>query len=203
VAIAFLAVATVACGSGGSNETSSGAAAAKQLSSAAAAMQATSGYRFDAGIGAPGAGVEVAGEFQAPDRLHENITIAGRPSAEVVFIGTNAFAKDPATGLWRNRVQSQTPTTPTDVRAAFGALAKARGVTQAADGTYRFTIPAAATRELVGPNATGTVAGTAKLLGRDVASLSYHATVGGRPLDFRITYADVGTAPPVAQPATS
>jgi len=166
-------------------------------------MQQASGYRFDAIVGANTAGVEVAGEFQAPDRLHETVTVAGQPSAEVVFIGPNAFVKDPATGAWRDRVQAQAQSTATDVRPAFGALAHARDVSRSSNGTYHFTIPAAAARDLVGPSASGPVAGTAQLDNHGVISLSYRATVGGKPLDFQISYADIGSATPVEQPATS
>ena len=207
--IAFLAVAVAACGTGSdarttdAQTTKSDPAAAKQLASAASAMQQASGYRFDATVGAGAAGVEVAGEFQAPDRLHETVTVAGTPSAEVVFIGPGAFVKDPATGAWRDRVQGQAQPAATDVRSAFGALAHAREVSRSSDGTYHFTISAAAARDLVGPNATGTVAGTAQLDSHGVISLSYRATVGGKPLDFRISYSDIGNAPPVEQPATS
>jgi hypothetical protein len=202
--IAFLAVAAAACGTGSDAQTTKAdPAAAKQLASAASAMQQASGYRFDATVGANTAGVEVAGEFQAPDRLHETVTVAGKPSAEVVFVGPNAFVKDPATGAWRDRVQGQGQATATDVRSAFGALAHARDVSRRSDGTYHFTVPAAAASELVGPSATGTVSGTAQLDNHGVVLLSYRATVGGKPLDFRISYADVGNAPPVEQPATS
>jgi hypothetical protein len=202
-AIALLAVVASACGSGSDAATKSDPADARQLAAAASAMQQATGYRFDAAVGAKVAAVDVTGEFQAPDRLHETVSVGGRPSAEVVFIGTKAFVKDPATGAWRDRVQGQDASTATDVRSAFGALGDARDVSRTDDGRYHFTIPAAATRTLVGPNATGTVRGTATLAGNSVVELSYGATVNGKPVAFRITYSDIGSAPPVEQPTPS
>lgn len=187
--------------SGESSPSANDPEAAEDLSNAATAMQEVTGYRFDAIVGDAPVQIQLVGEFQAPDRLHETITIAGAPSGAVVFIGADAFVQDPATGTWENRVENTATAVATDLRSAFTALTNAEGVTRRAT-TYSFEIPAADARGLVGSDVTGVVEGSAVIEGGLVTTLVYRATVGGRPVEVRVTYTDIGSAPPVEEPVT-
>ncbi len=165
-------------------------------------MQAVHSYRFVARVGnqlpAP---LGLTGEFQAPDRVHENITIGGRPAAEVVFIGSHAFAKDPGTGAWRNRVTAPAGAT-SDLRAAFATLAHARAVIRRG-ATYLFSVPAAAATRLIGRKTATDVPASVRLTGGLIDTLTYTPTVSGRRIPVLVTYTDVNNAPAVAQPVAT
>jgi hypothetical protein len=201
-ALGIAALAASGCGSSaGDAPTSADAAAARGLSRAASAMRRASGYRFAATIGSSPAQVQLHGEFQAPDRVHETVVVAGQPAAEVIFLGRNAFVKDPKTGAWRNRVQTAA-TTSTDVRVAFTALTRAQNITRQG-ATYRFAVPAAAARALVGSTPADAIVGSAHLSGEQIDTLTYHATISGHAITVRIEFTDLNRAPPVEQPAVT
>ena len=182
-------------------EESARARATAELRGAAAAMQQAGGFRFDATIASGGTTTRVVGHFEAPDRVHQVVTVAGHPTAEAVFIGRQAFVKDPATGTFRNRVQPP-PAGTADPRAAFAALAQARGVSREGT-TWRFSLPEQAARLLLQGPATGPgLAGDAHVEGGRLKTLAYRSS-GPRPVEVSVTYSDVGTAPPVAEPAVA
>ena len=200
----LLGAAVAGCG-GGSDSAAPASdtttSAARTLDRAAAAMQQVASYRFAATVGTGSSQVVLTGEFQAPDRVHENITLTGKAPVEVVFAGNQAFVKDAASGAWRNRVQaSASPTT--DVRAAFGALTKADSVSRRGS-TYTFQVPAAAALALVGTNATSSIPAVAALNGNEISTLTYRPTIAGQKLQVSITYSDVNGAPPVSVPTAS
>ena len=204
-ATALLVGAAVAgCGGGGDSAapaSDSTTAAVRTLDRAAAAMQQVASYRFAATVGTGSSQVALTGEFQAPDRVHENITLTGKAPVEVVFAGNQAFVKDAASGAWRNRVQaSASPTT--DVRAAFGALTKADAVSRRGS-TYTFQVPAESALALVGTNATSSIPAVAALSGNEISTLTYQPTIAGQKLQVSITYSDVNGAPPVSVPTAS
>ena len=207
-AAALALTAASACGGGGGSDSAAagtpaatGSAATGRLVQAASAMQQVAGYRFSATVGTSPAQVVLTGEFEAPDRVHENITLAGKAPAEVVFVGNQAFVKDAASGAWRNRVQAPSATS-TDVRAAFAALTKARAVHRRGS-TYTFEVPADAALALVGTPATASIPAVARLSGNEISTLTYRPTVGGEQLQVSITYTDVNRAPPVSVPVAS
>src|SRR5262245_57859509 len=86
VVLLVLVVVTAACtGSGGEATlvSPSSSAAAHRLDRAASAMRQVAGYRFVATVGTGPSQVHLSGEFEAPDRVHENITLAGQAPVEV------------------------------------------------------------------------------------------------------------------------
>jgi hypothetical protein len=200
----LLGAAVAGCG-GGSDSAAPAShpatSAARRLDQAAAAMQQVASYRFDATVGVGTSQVKLTGEFQAPDRVHESITLTGQAPVEVVFAGNQAFVKDATTGAWRNRVQATAATT-TDVRAAFGALTKADSVSRQGS-TYAFRVPGDAALALVGTNATTSIPAVAALNGNEISTLTYQPTVDGQKLRVSITYTDVNRAPPVSVPTAT
>ena len=76
---------------------------------------------------------KLTGEFQAPDRVHESITLTGKAPVEVVFAGNQAFVKDATTGAWRNRVQA---TRVDDDRRARGIRCAHQGGLGVAPGIH-------------------------------------------------------------------
>jgi hypothetical protein len=164
-------------------------------------MGQTTGYRFAATVGSAPAQVQLLGELQAPDRVHETIEVAGKASAEVVFIGSKAFVRDPKSGSWRNRVQGGAPTS-TDVRTAFATLALVHTVTRNG-ATYTFEVPASATQAFAGSTATGTVTGSAHVTNGLIDTLTYRATVSGQVVDVRIEFTDMNNAPAVVEPTVT
>ena len=167
--------------------------AAGTLRNAALAMESASSYRFAGAVNAGGRTVTLAGEFSAPDRLHEVITVAGAAPVEQIVIGSAAYQRSGAT--WQARGSA----TASDPRATFAALAQATSVTQA--GTvYRFTLAGAAANGLVsGVSTAGPVTGTVTLTNNHIADLSYRsAAASGTTVHF--TYSDIGTTPPVVAP---
>jgi hypothetical protein len=214
VAAAIVLVLTAACGGSDNSAAGSGtgtsnaaaskasAAAARRLDQAASAMRQVAGYRFVATVGTNTSQVQLTGEFEAPDRVHENIDLAGRAPVEVVFAGNQAYVKDAASGAWRNRVQAPA-TTSTDVRAAFAALTKAQSVKRHGGATYTFDVPADAALALVGTTAATSIPGVARTDGNEISTLTYRPTIAGTELQVTITYTDVNRAPAVSVPTAS
>jgi hypothetical protein len=206
-AAALVLFAAAACGGGdssagpGADASNASVAAAHRLARAASAMQQVAGYRFAATVGTTSSEVQLTGEFEAPDRVHENITLAGRPPVEVVFAGNQAFVKDAASGAWRNRVQAPA-TTSTDVRAAFAALIKAQSVKRRG-ATYTLAVPADAALALVGTTATTSIPAVARIDGNEITTLTYKPTIASTQLQVTITYSDVNRAPAVSVPTAS
>jgi hypothetical protein len=168
--------------------------AAGTLRNAALAMESASSYRFAGAVNAGGRTVTLAGEFSAPDRLHEVITVTGAAPVERIVIGSAAYQRNGAT--WQAAAGSATASDP---RSTFAALAQATTVSQA--GTvYRFTLAGAAANELVSGVATaGPVTGTVTLTNNQIADLSYRsAAASGTTVHF--TYSDIGTTPAVVAP---
>jgi hypothetical protein len=203
VATLALAAGLTACGGSDSSSASSGgsgnsAAAARRLDRAASAMQQVASYRFHAAVGSGTSQVVLEGEFQAPDRVHETVTLVGKTPVEVVFAGDRAYVKDTA-GVWHDTT-SAASSPSADVRTAFGALTDAAAVSRRGT-TYSFRVPARAALALVGTSATGGIPAAATVDGNEIAQLTYRPTIAGRPVEVGITYTDVNRAPPVSVPA--
>jgi hypothetical protein len=204
-ALALIAGVTLAAGLAGCGTTGDSAAAssgasgaARRLDRAAAAMQQVASYRFHAAVGTGTSQVVLDGEFQAPDRVHETVTLVGRTPVEVVFAGNRAFVKD-AAGTWHD-TSAAASSPSTDVRTAFGALTKAAAVSRHGT-TYTFRVPAHAALALVGTTATGAIPAVATLAGNEIAALTYRPSIAGHRVDVGITYTDVNDAPAVSVPA--
>jgi hypothetical protein len=139
------------------------------------------------------------GEFQAPDRVHETVTLVGRTPVEVVFAGDHAYVKD-TTGVWHDTTAAASSPS-TDVRTAFGALTEPAAVSRRGS-TYTFRVPARAALALVGTSATGAIPAVATVDGDEIVQLTYQPTIAGRRVQVGITYTDVNRAPPVSIPIT-
>jgi hypothetical protein len=194
-----LAAGLAGCGAAGGSAAASGGTdgAARRLDRAAAAMQQVASYRFHAAVGTGTSQVVLDGEFQAPDRVHETVTLVGRTPVEVVFAGDRAFVKD-AAGAWHD-TSAAASSPSTDVRTAFGALTEAVAVSRHGT-TYSFRVPARAALALVGTTATGAIPAVATVDGNEIAALTYRPTIAGHRVDVGIAYTDVNGAPAVSIP---
>lgn len=175
--------------------------AVRDINRAVDAMRASNGYRFVATVQTDKQATVARGEFQAPDRVHETITVGDRPVAELVSTGTRVVVRDPRTGAWRTQPAATAGTT-SDPRAAFAAITKASDMRK--DGaSYRFRLPKDVGATLVrGTDVSGgEVTGAATIVGGRIASLDFTVSGGGRTLRVNVVYSDVDAAPPVAVPA--
>lgn len=183
------------------SEAPEASADAGALQRAAESMAAADSFTFRAAINTSGTVTEVSGEFQAPDRVHQMMTVADAPVSESVFAGGKAYLKDAVSGTWSDLVQSVGSTN--DPRAVFGVLASASNVT--ADGdTLTFTLSGDAAVTLLSGAATAqdvTLHGTATVSGDHITALSYEAPLEDGTLRVRVSYNDFGTAPAVDIPA--
>jgi hypothetical protein len=198
----MVAAATVAalagCDSGKASTTTTQvpttvASAAGTLHEAALGMEAVSSYRFAGAVSAGGHTVNLAGEFGAPDRLHETITVAGAAPVERIVIGTVAYQRAGTT--WRAAPGTASASDP---RSTFAALAQATTVSQQGS-VYRFTLAGAAAGSLIsGGPVSNTVTGTVIVFDNHVTDLSFQSGTASTAVHF--TYTDFGSAPPVVAP---
>ncbi len=166
--------------------------AADALHQAAEVMEAVSSYRFVGTVDVGGHAVSIAGEFAAPDRLHETLTLAGQAPVERIAIGATAYQR---TGTTWQRVAGQA--TSGDPRATFAALAHATAVTRQGTG-FSFELTGSAAGSLVSGSAL-TVTGTATVIDGRITDIGYHSAVAsGTTVHF--TYSEIGTATPVTAP---
>ena len=168
--------------------------AAGTLRQAALAMEGSSSYRFAGAVNAGGHTVNLSGEFSAPDRLHETITVAGAAPVERIVIGTAAYQRTGTT--WQAAPGTATASDP---RSTFAALALATTVSQQGS-VYSFTLAGAAAGSLVsGGTTSGPVTGTVTVSNDRITDLAFRsAAAAGTTVHF--TYSDIGTAPPVVAP---
>ena len=166
------------------------------LSRAARAMAAARSFRFSADVTrSGGAPVHLAGEFSAPDHLHQLITAAGQPPVEVVFIGNRGYRKR-ADGRWVEGTPPAGTSGPSDPGAAFDVVGGAAD--QSGSGTsYHFTLTGSPARRLDG--AATKVEGTATVAGDTITELSYQGDDPGAT-KVTIRYSDIGSSPPVTAP---
>lgn len=174
-----------------------GRTAAGALRTATAQMQQSPGYKFTAKITTAGSSVKIAGEFQAPDRVHEVVQIGTAPPSELVMIGTQVYAKD-ASGTWRSTkaVASGQP----DLRSTFSALRSADRVTHRGR-TFTFHLRPAAAKHLVGASTTGGLTGSASLAKKGINRLRYRARTGTHEVTVTIAYTLTNPPPTVSAPA--
>jgi hypothetical protein len=178
------------------------AANAGPLEAAARTMASATSYRFLAAITTSGATTRVAGEFQAPDRIHEVITPSTGSVVETVFIGRLAFVHDSASGRWLHAQQAAAASTAQDPRLAFSVLEQADHVR--ADGpTYRFSLPAASASRLLqasSRDAPSAAQGTATVSDQGITHLEFELTSLSHQVQVVLDYLDMGRGPPVSQP---
>lgn len=177
--LAFILTAMVAASSGHHGRPSTA------LARAARTMQTTSAYRFTARVSAAGSTTTIAGEYQAPDRIHEVITPPrGRP-VEATFGGK-------AQGSGNANSQA-------DPREAFAVLAQATNVKAAhlkvANGSsYTFDLPTAASAKLLSTTQSVKAARGQATIGRaGIVHLSFHFVQGSHLVDVAIDYRDIGS----------
>ena len=200
VTAASVAVVAACSGSGGtkastatSQAPTAAVGAAGVLHQAALNMETVNSYRFAGAVSAGGRTVNLAGEFGAPDRLHETITVAGAAPVERIVIGTVAYQRAGTT--WRAAPGTASASDP---RSTFAALAQATTVSQQGSA-YRFTLAGAAAGSLIsGGPASNTVTGTEIVFDNHVTDLSFQSGTASTAVHF--TYSDFGTAPPVVAP---
>jgi hypothetical protein len=168
--------------------------AADTLRQAATAMETASSYRFVGDVKVGGRPITISGEFSAPDRLHEILTLAGATTIERVAIGPSAYQRNATT--W----QAVTGATSTgDPRQTFAALAQATKVTPQGSG-FAFELAGPAAASLVsGGVATSTVTGTVTITNGSITDVAYRSAVAsGTTVHF--AYSAIGTTPPVTAP---
>jgi hypothetical protein len=168
--------------------------AATSLRQAATAMEGVAGYRFAGTVQSGGEAVTVTGEFAAPSRLHETLSVTGAQPVERLVIGSQQYQR---VGTAWNAVRG---TTPTDPRTTFGALAAATAVTPQPGG-YAFTLAGTAAAQLVSgaPASGATVTGTVQVRNGQIVDIAYHSS-GSAATSVHFVYADVGTAPVITAP---
>ncbi|GAC1542463.1 MAG: hypothetical protein NVS3B12_30480 [Acidimicrobiales bacterium] len=209
-----------ACSAGGSSKSPSATAAAPTLPAstlptsttaestqasdpalraAAKAMATARSFRFVADISRSGAPpLHLAGEFSAPDHVHETISGTPQGTTEVAFIGKSTYRRRPD-GHWvkggEQSAGGSAGASSSDPREAFEVLEEARSVTSGSSST--FTLSGAAAHRLDG--AATTVRGGATLAGATIIALDYQ---GDDPSATKVVlhYSDIGTAPEVRAP---
>jgi len=159
-------------------------------------MQQSPGYTFSARITTAGSAVKIAGEFQAPDRVHEVVQIGTAPPSELVMIGTQAYARD-ASGTWRSTTTAGSG--QSDVRAAFTALQSADRVKHHGH-TLTFHLTPTAAQHLVGASTTGGLTGSVTLAATGITQLRYRTRTGGHNVTVKIDYTLTSTPPTVSAP---
>lgn len=185
-----LAGAVTACG-GGSSSTS------ETLTRSLTTMSNASGYTFDANIEAGSSAITVSGDFEAPNRIGQTVTKTGTDAVAMVLDGGTVYVKSPATGTWSSQVA--TSNTSVDLRSTFGALSDPQGLSVKGD-TSTFTLTESATKELAGPDATGTATVTATSGPVGLTQLRYVVSLKGQLVTVTINYSNVNTAPAVTVP---
>ena len=155
-------------------------------------MEAASSYRFVGDVKVGGHEINITGEFSAPDRLHEILTVAGGTPIERVAIGPSAYQRNATT--WQT-VSGATSTG--DPRQTFAALAQATKVTPQASG-FAFELAGPAVASLVsGGVAANSVTGTVTVSNGSITDVAYRSAVAsGTTVHF--AYSAIGTTPPVA-----
>ncbi len=166
------------------------------LQSAAAAMQEVPGYTFSASVGTGPGKVKIAGEYQAPDRIHEVVQIGTKPASELVMIGSEVYAKDTG-GAWQ-RTRNATATT-SDLRTTFAALKSAADVKQSGKAVT-FTLKPKAAKTLIGAQANVATKGRVTIDQGHITELKYTTKAGGRSVPVKIDYTVTNPAPAVAAP---
>ncbi len=173
------------------------------LRAAASSMVRASSFSFVATLRVGGKLTTLAGRFQAPDREDITVRAAGSAPAEVLFVGTRSWVREPG-GAWGSMLGSAGGAT--DPRSTFSVLDGAAGVsaTEPAGGevVYSFTLPASAAIQLLhlSTGATGTLAGTVVAKGGIVTGLDLRSAPGNRSVSEQIAYSNVGSAAPVPLP---
>ena len=169
-------------------------ASADALRQAATAMEAASSYRFEGDVTVGGHAITITGEFSAPDRLHEILTVAGANTIERVAIGRSAYQRTATS--WQ-AVSGATSTG--DPRQTFAALAQATKVTPEGSG-FAFELAGPAVASLVsGGVATSSVSGTVRITNGSITDLAYRSAVAsGTTVHF--AYSAIGTTPAVTAP---
>jgi hypothetical protein len=199
-AVVVVAVA-VGCQSGKANSTKTTAAAsvppatgvaADTLRQAAVAMEAAGSYRFVGTVDVGGHTISIAGEFAAPDRLHESLALAGQAPVERVTIGATAYQRNGTT--WQRVAGAATTGDP---RGTFAALAQATAVTPQGSG-FSFELGGNAAGSLVS-GSSATVTGTVTVVNGHITDVGYHSAVAsGTTVHF--AYSEIDAAPPVTAP---
>jgi hypothetical protein len=169
------------------------------LKTAIAAMQRAPNFSFDATVIASHSATRLVGQFEAPDREHLLLTPSRGTSDELLFIGSKTYVRS-ASGTWQDALGGVTGSS--NPRAAFAALAGAPcRPAPLRDGSpatrYSCTLTARNATSIVrGSAANGPVLCSVTLNAGSISGLRLR----GKGFDAMISYASVGTTPPVPQP---
>jgi hypothetical protein len=189
--------ALAACGGGsGAAPASAPSGPTVKLQDAAAAMRTVKGFRFTAEVVTGSQQVRVAGEFSAPDGLHETVTV-GASTLELVKVGTRTFRRDSATVPWQ-AVPTTSSSPATDPRAAFSTLASTSAV-KVEGATYFFSLSNGAAANLV--NGSTSVTGSAAVDGGRIVDLKYQSN--NPSVSVHLTYGAFNTTVVVTPPAAA
>ena len=166
-------------------------------------MASARSYSFAATIAVGSSTTRLAGEFHAPNVVHELITVAGR-TVEVTFIGRRAFTRDATSGRWSS-IAGQPAHAAADPRSAFAVLAGTQGAT-AAGPTITFRLPAAAASQLLATNShrsVSSVHGEAVVVPDGLSHLEYAITTDAGQVRIVVEYTDINTAAPISAPTAA
>lgn len=159
-------------------------------------MRTVNAFRFTAEVVTGSQLVKVAGDFAAPNALHETVTV-GSSTLELVKIGTRTFRRDSATAPWR-AVTATSAGAATDPRVAFSTLAGTSAVK--VEGTvYFFSLNGGAAANLV--NGSKSVSGSAVIDGGRIVDLKYQSN--SPSVSVHLTYGAFNTAVVVTPPPTT
>ena len=193
----LLAAALLACGGGsGAAPTPPLSGPTLKLQTAAAAMRTVNAFRFTAEVLTGNQQVRVAGDFAAPDALHETVTV-GTSSLELVKIGTRTFRRDSATAPWQ-AVPATSASTATDPRGAFSILVGTSAV-KVEGATYFFSLNNRAAANLV--KGSKGVNGSAVIDSGRIVDLKYQSN--SPSVSVHLTYGAFNTAVVVTPPPTA
>ena len=168
--------------------------AADTLRQAAVAMGAAASYRFVGTVEVGGHAISIAGEFAAPDRLHESVSLDGEAPVERIAIGAIAYQRNGTT--WQRVAGAATSGDP---RGTFAALARATAVTPKGPGVSFELSGNAAGGLVTSGSASTSVTGAVTITNGNITDITYHSTVAaGTTVHF--AYSEIGTAPPVTVP---
>jgi hypothetical protein len=156
-------------------------------------MKTVNAFRFTAEVATGTQQIHVAGEFSAPDRLHETVVV-GSGTLELVKVGTRTYRRDKPTAPWQAVPATNTNAT-TDPRVAFDSLAAINTV-QLDGSTYRFTLSSPAAAKLVAGSKS--VTGAAVLDAGRITDLRYQSS--SPSVTIHLTYSAFNSIPAVTPP---
>jgi hypothetical protein len=172
----------------------------RALKTAIAGMQHAPNFSFDATVIASHSTTRLIGQFEAPDREHLVLSPSRGSSSELLFIGSKTYIRS-ASGTWQDALGGARGSS--NPRGAFGVLAGSLCRPASLPGgppgaRYSCALTARQATTIVrGSAANSPVRCSVTVNGASISDLNLR----GKGFDADIGYMNVGTTPPVPQPA--